>query len=86
MVAHLLLQSDIRSTRTIFYSAGTAAGGVIAPWLFGRLIDSGSKMELLGGYAIASALMLGAALMEITLGIAAEETSLEKIAAPLSSG
>jgi MFS family permease len=70
----------------IFYSAGTAVGGIIAPWLFGRLIDSGSRLELLGGYAIASALMVGAALVEIALGIPAEQTSLEKIAAPLSSG
>ncbi len=25
----------------VFYSAGTATGGVIAPWFFGKLIDSG---------------------------------------------
>ncbi|HEY2107392.1 MAG TPA: MFS transporter [Candidatus Binataceae bacterium] len=69
----------------IFYSAGTAVGGIVAPWLFGRLIDSGSRAELFVGYNIASALMLGAAVVELTLGIAAEQTSLEKIAAPLSS-
>jgi MFS family permease len=69
----------------IFYSAGTAVGGVVAPWLFGRLIDSGSRAELLGGYSIAAALMLGAAVVEIVFGVAAEKTSLEKIAAPLSS-
>jgi MFS family permease len=69
----------------IFYSAGTAVGGVIAPWLFGRFIDSGSRVELLGGYAIAAVLMLGAAVVEFTLGVAAEQSSLEKIAAPLSS-
>jgi MFS family permease len=69
----------------IFYSAGTAVGGVIAPWLFGRLIDSGSRLELFGGYLIASALLLAAAVVEIIFGIAAEQTSLEKIAAPLSS-
>ena len=69
----------------IFYSAGTAAGGVIAPWLFGKLIDSGSRTELFVGYAIASALMLGAAAVELILGVAAEGASLEKIAAPLSA-
>jgi MFS family permease len=69
----------------IFYSVGTAVGGVVAPWLFGRLIDSGSRLELFGGYLIAAALMLGAAAAEIVLGVAAEQTSLEKIAPPLSS-
>ena len=69
----------------IFYSAGTAVGGIVAPWLFGRLIDSGSRFELFGGYIIASALMLAAAIVEIVFGVAAEQASLEKIAAPLSS-
>jgi MFS family permease len=69
----------------VFYSAGTAAGGVVAPWFFGRLIDSQSRTALFWGYLVAAALMLVAAVAEATLGIAAERTSLEKIAAPLSS-
>jgi MFS family permease len=69
----------------IFYSAGTAVGGIVAPWLFGTLIDSGSRFYLFGGYIIASLLMFGAAIVEIGFGVAAEQASLEKIAAPLSS-
>jgi MFS family permease len=69
----------------VFYSIGTAMGGVVAPWYFGRLIDSQSRAELFHGYIIAAALMLGAAIVEATVGIAAEQTSLEKIAEPLSS-
>jgi len=69
----------------VFYSAGTAAGGVVAPWFFGRLIDSQSRTALSWGYLVAAVLMLAAAVAEATLGIAAERTSLEKIAAPLSS-
>ncbi|HVA39259.1 MAG TPA: MFS transporter [Candidatus Binataceae bacterium] len=69
----------------VFYSAGTAIGGVVAPWFFGRLIDSQSRTELFWGYLVAAALMLGAAVAEATLGVAAERTSLEKIAAPLSA-
>jgi MFS family permease len=69
----------------VFYSLGTAVGGVVAPWFFGRLIDSHSRTELFWGYLVAAALMLGAAIAEATLGVAAERTSLEKIAAPLSS-
>ena len=69
----------------IFYSLGTAVGGVVAPWFFGRLIDSQSRTELLYGYLVAAGLMLIAAATEATLGVAAEGTSLEKIAAPLSA-
>jgi MFS family permease len=68
----------------IFFSAGTAVGGIAAPWFFGKLIDTGSRVALLHGYLTAAALMLGAALVEIFLGVAAEQTSLEKIAEPLS--
>lgn len=70
----------------IFYSAGTAVGGIAAPWLFGRLIDSGSRFELFYGYILAGVLMLAAAIIELNFGVAAERRSLEKIAAPLSSG
>ncbi len=69
----------------VFYSAGTAVGGIGAPWLFGRLIDTGSRVALFEGYLIAAALMLAAAIVEITLGVDAEGTSLEEIAPPLSS-
>jgi MFS family permease len=69
----------------VFYSVGTAVGGVAAPWFFGRLIDSKSRTELLYGYLVAAGLMLIAAATEATLGVAAEGASLEKIAAPLSA-
>ncbi|MGH7813837.1 MAG: MFS transporter [Candidatus Binataceae bacterium] len=69
----------------VFYSAGTAIGGIAAPWLFGRLIDSGSREALFGGYLIAVVLMLAAAVAEYAFGIDAERKSLERVAAPLSS-
>ena len=69
----------------IFYAAGTAAGGIAAPWVFGELIDTGSRAELCYGYLITAALMLGAALAEATIGVRAERMSLEKVAEPLSS-
>jgi MFS family permease len=71
--------------RAVFYSAGTAVGGIGAPWLFGRLIDTGSRMALFDGYLLAAGLMLAAAIVEITLGVDAEQVSLEEIALPLSS-
>jgi len=69
----------------IFYALGTAIGGIAAPWFFGRLIDSGSRQQLFVGYLVAASLMAMAALAELTLGVAAERTSLEQIAAPLSA-
>jgi MFS family permease len=69
----------------IFYSLGTAVGGIVAPWLFGVLIDTGERGALYCGYLIAAALMLCAAAVELWLGIAAERMSLEHIAKPLSA-
>jgi MFS family permease len=69
----------------IFYSAGTAVGGIIAPWYFGRLIDTGSRGALWTGYILAAALMLAAAAVEVRFGVAAEQMSLEDIAEPLSA-
>jgi MFS family permease len=68
-----------------FYSLGTAAGGVAAPWLFGALIGTGSRVELFYGYLGAAALMLAAAGVEAWIGVKAERVSLEKIAEPLSA-
>jgi MFS family permease len=68
-----------------FYAIGTGAGGVAAPWLFARLIGIGSRWEIFGGYVLAAALMLGAALVEWRIGIDAERRPLEEIAAPLAT-
>jgi len=68
-----------------FFSLGTGAGGIIAPWLFGTLIGTGSAWAVFYGYLAAALLMLAAAIIEMVFGIAAERQSLEKIAAPLSA-
>ena len=68
-----------------FFSAGTAAGGIAAPWFFGRLIDTGSRVALFDGYLVAGGLMIAAAIVEVVLGVDAEGASLEEIAPPLSS-
>lgn len=69
----------------MFYALGTAAGGLLAPWLFGVLIGTGSRAAVFGGYVFAAVLMLIAAGFELRLGVPAERRSLEAIAAPLSS-
>jgi len=69
----------------LFYAFGTLLGGAFSPWLFGVLIESGSRGEILGGYLLGAALMVVAALVELKLGISAEGRSLEDVARPLSS-
>jgi MFS family permease len=69
----------------VFYSLGTGAGGIAAPWLFGTLIGTGSRVNLFYGYLAAAALMLIAAIVEIVLGIAAERRPLEEVCEPLSA-
>jgi MFS family permease len=70
---------------SIFYAIGTLIGGVAAPSLFGALIQTGSRINLLWGYLGAAALMVLAAVTELSLGVAAERQSLEKISKPLSA-
>jgi MFS family permease len=69
----------------LFYAVGTGTGGLVAPTLFGMLIESNSRVELFWGYALAGALMVGAALVVLRIGVAAERRALEDIAPPLSA-
>jgi MFS family permease len=69
----------------VFYAFGTALGGVVGPALFGWLIESGERADIMLGYLLAAALMLVAAITEWRLGFAAEGRPLEALAAPLSS-
>lgn len=69
----------------LFYAIGTAVGGVIGPTLFGWLISSGQRSDILWGYLVAAALMLLASATEWRLGFAAEGRSLEDVSKPLSA-
>ena len=68
-----------------FYAVGTAAGGAAAPYLFAALIGSGERSNVYLGYLLGSGLMIGAAIVELVIGVKAERQSLENIARPLSS-
>jgi MFS family permease len=68
-----------------FYAVGTGIGGIGAPWLFGVLIDTGSRVSLFGGYLLGAALMLAAGLIAARYGVAAERKPLEAVATPLSA-
>ncbi len=41
-----------------FYAVGTGVGGIVGPWLFGALIDTGSRMSVFGGYLLGAVLMI----------------------------
>jgi MFS family permease len=69
----------------LFYGVGTAVGGILAPTIFGRLIGSGSPLEICIGYVFAGGLMVMAAVVAAWLGVDAERKSLEEVAAPLSA-
>jgi len=68
----------------VFYAVGTGLGGIAGPWLFGRLIETGSRDEVFIGYLIGAGLMLGAAIVLLIWGVAAERRPLESVARPLT--
>jgi MFS family permease len=85
MTASEIFPLETRSLAiAVFYAAGTAVGGALAPWLFGRLIGAGQPWLVAGGYLAAAVLMLAAAVTEMRLGVDAEGKSLESVANPLS--
>jgi MFS family permease len=67
-----------------FYAVGTGVGGVVGPWLFGVLIDTGSRASVFGGYLLGAVLMLAAAGVQWRFGVAAERKPLEEVARPLA--
>jgi MFS family permease len=68
-----------------FYAIGTGIGGVAGPWLFGRLIDTGSRWSVFGGYLFGAILMLVAAFVAARWAVAAERRPLEAVARPLAA-
>ena len=68
-----------------FFAISTGLGGAVGPLLFGKLIESGDRGQLFIGYLVAAALMAIAAIVEVWLGVDAEQETLEDVAEPLSS-
>ena len=69
----------------LFFACGTLIGGTLAPWLFGALIDSGSRRYLFYCDLFGAALLLSTVGVVAAFGVQAERTSLEDIAQPLSA-
>jgi MFS family permease len=68
-----------------FYAVATAAGGLVGPWLFGTLIESETRTNVFYGYLIGAGLMFVAGLVEIAIGVEAEQKSLEEVATPVTA-
>jgi MFS family permease len=77
---------EIRAlTIAVFYAIGTGLGGVAAPYVFGKLIESGSRQSIFGGYAFAAILMFAASFIAARYAVRAERKPLERVATPLSA-
>jgi MFS family permease len=68
-----------------FYAAGTAAGGIAGPLLFGHLIASGSQDQVAVGFFIGAVVMAIGGIAELLFGVKAEQKQLEDIAEPLTA-
>jgi MFS family permease len=67
-----------------FYAVGTGVGGIVGPWLFGVLIDTGSRVSVFGGYLLGAVLMILAGGVAWRWAVAAERKPLEMVARPLT--
>jgi MFS family permease len=68
----------------IFYAVGTGIGGIVGPFAFGLLIESGSRPSVFAGYVFAALLMIGAAIVALRYSVNAERKPLEAVARPLA--
>jgi MFS family permease len=68
-----------------FYAIGSALGGIAGPIIFAAEVESGKPSQILVGYLIAAALMIIGGIMEIFLGVAAEQETLEDVSEPLGA-
>jgi MFS family permease len=68
-----------------FYGIGSAIGGIAGPIIFAAEVESGKPSQVLIGYLIAGALMVIGGVMELFMGVAAEQETLEDVSEPLGA-
>jgi MFS family permease len=68
-----------------FYAIGSAIGGIAGPIIFASEVESGKPSQVLIGYLIAAALMIIGGVMELFMGVAAEQETLEDVSEPLGA-
>jgi MFS family permease len=75
---------EIRAMAIAFFFVVGQGAGVLAPWLFGLLIQT-SAAGVAYGYLVGAAFMIIGAVVALVFGVKAERQSLEDIATPLSA-
>lgn len=75
---------EIRAMAIASFFVVAQGAGIVAPWLYGRLIETSAE-SVFYGYLLGAGMMLAGALVELWLGVKAEGRSLESIATPLSA-
>jgi MFS family permease len=75
---------EIRAMAIASFFVVAQGAGIVAPWLFGKLIET-SAQSVFYGYLLGAGMMLAGAIVELWLGVKAEGRSLESIATPLSA-
>ncbi len=68
-----------------FYAIGTAIGGITGPQVFERLGSSGDPGQVAIGYLVGAAVMAIGGVVELVLGVRAEQRKLEDIAMPITA-
>jgi MFS family permease len=75
---------EIRAMAIAYFFIVGQGAGVLAPWIFGQLIES-SASSVFVGYLVGAAFMVTGAVIAYFYGVDAERRSLEDIAKPLSA-
>ena len=68
----------------LFYACGTGVA-IAAPWTFGKMIGTGSYGWVTFAFVIGGVIMAIGGIVEILLGVAAEQRSLEAVARPITA-
>ena len=77
---------EVRAKAIAVFFAIAQSFGAFGPWLYGELIGNGQDhFRLFIGYLIGAGVMIVGGVVEIFLGLDAEQKSLEDIAQPLSA-
>jgi MFS family permease len=77
---------EVRAKAIAVFFAIAQSFGALGPWLYGELIGSGQDhFKLFIGYLIGAGIMAIGGIVEVFLGVDAEQRSLEDLAQPLSA-
>jgi MFS family permease len=75
---------EIRAMAIAFFFVVGQGAGILAPWLFGKLIQT-SALSVFYGNLLGAGFMITGAIVALLFGVKAERRSLEDIATPLSA-